>query len=710
MNKTGGFLKKTGFVLAFSGVVTGAIGFYIWHRLEPYQVQAVLMICRENLIPLVILFAILSGVIGFGLESIYNNYIHPIKKITEETAVIYSSNMSHRLSITGSEEISALVKIINHCAGIYEQAAANVTEQILSTRKETERERNLLAAIMTELPHGMIICNRSGRILLFNSQAKKLFTSKTYPNRVEHFIGLGRSIFHFFDRALITHAIEDIEERLGLQKKNIVSNFITPIYGDLLLSVEAMPVLDHNNELTGFIFNIQDISNQVKQYDKIDNQLLSFQQAMSSDFYQAKLLINDLLSMSDTLYHSDRALERKISNTLRYLEKKFKKTALTILDYNLTKIPLTRLQLSKFLFSLQKKAGTEKNVRLNITNNSQNRRILADSFSLTAAFLFLLENLSALTGQREFDLIVHTIKGRITFDIFWKKYAAAQAKVNEIITKKIEALPSLGYVFKQNQVDFEIISDNTESCSQIRIFAQAELKSISTRSKRGVVLSRSRPEFYDFNLFKMEDSQTGVLNQSLENLIFSVFDTETTGLEPEGGDEILSIAAVRIVNTQIIHQDIFEELVDPKRDIPLDSYKIHGINYDMVEGKPDIETILPLFKIYTYDTVLVGHNIAFDMKMLRVKEKITQTEFTNPVLDTLLLSALLNPMEVYHDLESIADRMGVSIIGRHTALGDAISTAEIFLKLIPLLRAKGIVTLKDALEASQKTYYSRIKY
>ncbi len=710
MNKTSGFLKRVGLVLTFSGLVTGAIGVYIWHRLEPYQVQAVLLICRENLIPLIFIFAILSGVIGFGLESIYNNYIHPIKKITEETAVIYSSNMSHRLNITGSREISALVNIINHCAGIYEHAAGNVTEQILSTRKETERERNLLAAIMTELPHGMIICNKSGRILLFNSQAKKMFTSQTYPNRVEHFIGLGRSIFHFFDRELITHAIEDIEERLDREEKNIASNFITPIYGDLLLSVETMPVLDHNNELTGFIFNIQDISSQVKQYDRIDNQLLSFQQAMSSDFYQAKLLINDLLSMSDTLYHSDRALERKISKTLGYLEKKFKKTALTILDYNLTKIPLTRLSLSKFLFGLQKKAGTEKNVRINITNNSLNRRILADSFSLTAAFVFLFANLSALTGQREFDLIVHTIKGRITFDIFWKKYAASQKKVNEIMTQRIESLPSLGYVFKQNQVDFEIISSDTETCSQVRILAQAELKSITAKSKPGVVLSGSRPEFYDFNLFTMEDSQTGILNQSLENLIFSVFDTETTGLDPEGGDEILSIAAVRIVNTQIIHQDIFEELVDPKRDIPLDAYKIHGINYDMVEGKPDIETILPLFKIYTYDTVLVGHNIAFDMKMLRVKEKITRTAFTNPVLDTLLLSALLHPMEVHHDLESIADRMGVSVIGRHTALGDAISTAEIFLKLIPLLKARGIVTLKDALEASQKTYYSRLKY
>jgi DNA polymerase-3 subunit epsilon len=61
-------------------------------------------------------------------------------------------------------------------------------------------------------------------------------------------------------------------------------------------------------------------------------------------------------------------------------------------------------------------------------------------------------------------------------------------------------------------------------------------------------------------------------------------------------------------------------------------------------------------------------------------------------------------------MENIAKRLGVNIIGRHTALGDAIATAEIFLKLIPILNANGIFTLKNAIEASKTTYYSRLKY
>ena len=96
--------------------------------------------------------------------------------------------------------------------------------------------------------------------------------------------------------------------------------------------------------------------------------------------------------------------------------------------------------------------------------------------------------------------------------------------------------------------------------------------------------------------------------------------------------------------------------------------------------------------------------------MLKIKEKTTNIKFSNPVLDTLLLSAILHPAQEKHDMESIAKRLGIDILGRHTALGDAIATAEIFLKLVSILNSNGILTLKDAINASQRTYYARLKY
>ena len=130
----------------------------------------------------------------------------------------------------------------------------------------------------------------------------------------------------------------------------------------------------------------------------------------------------------------------------------------------------------------------------------------------------------------------------------------------------------------------------------------------------------------------------------------------------------------------------------------------------MLAGQPTIDEVLPAFHAFAQDTVLVAHNAAFDMRFLQLKEAPTGVRFDQPVLDTLLLSAVLHPQQESHRLEAIAERFGVAVLGRHTALGDAMVTAEVFPKLVPLLAERGIVTLGQALEAAQKTYYARVNY
>jgi DNA polymerase-3 subunit epsilon len=129
-----------------------------------------------------------------------------------------------------------------------------------------------------------------------------------------------------------------------------------------------------------------------------------------------------------------------------------------------------------------------------------------------------------------------------------------------------------------------------------------------------------------------------------------------------------------------------------------------------VQDAPTIDAVLPAFAAYARDTVLVAHNAAFDLRFLELKRERCGVAFDQPVLDTLLLSAVVHPAQESHRLEAIAERLGVPVLGRHTALGDAMVTAEVFLKLIPLLAERGIHTLGQALEASQQSYLARLKY
>jgi DNA polymerase-3 subunit epsilon len=200
------------------------------------------------------------------------------------------------------------------------------------------------------------------------------------------------------------------------------------------------------------------------------------------------------------------------------------------------------------------------------------------------------------------------------------------------------------------------------------------------------------------------------LDRSLSELAYTVFDTETTGLEPSNGDEMIQIGAARIINNRLLRQETFDQLIDPECPLKPESIPIHGITEDMVLGKPNIDVVLPAFYEFCEDTVLIAHNAAFDMRFLQLKEERTGLRFAQPVLDTLLLSAVVHPNQESHKLDVILERLGVQIGARHNALEDALATGEVFLKLVPLLANMGIHTVRQALEASEKTYFARVKY
>ncbi len=155
----------------------------------------------------------------------------------------------------------------------------------------------------------------------------------------------------------------------------------------------------------------------------------------------------------------------------------------------------------------------------------------------------------------------------------------------------------------------------------------------------------------------------------LRKLTYVVFDTETTGLHPSQGDEIIQLGAIRIVNGRMLREEIIDQLVDPRRSVPPESVAIHGIDPARLVGQPIIDQVLPHFHKFAEGAVLVAHNAAFDMRLLQLKERRTGLRFDNPVLDTMLLSSIVRPNQRDHSVDAIAEMLNLTIHGRHTALG-----------------------------------------
>ena len=177
---------------------------------------------------------------------------------------------------------------------------------------------------------------------------------------------------------------------------------------------------------------------------------------------------------------------------------------------------------------------------------------------------------------------------------------------------------------------------------------------------------------------------------------FVVFDSETTGFFPHQGDEIISLGAIIVKNGKIDENSIFNRLINPKRKIPQDIVNLTGINNEMVAREPRAGIILAEFLSFISNRVLVAHHAAFDLAFINLKlNRYCQGKIHNPVIDTLELVRALNPTIVKHDLDFLAKHFHIPNQKRHTALGDSIITAKLFLILLEELKKRNIATLKQ---------------
>lgn len=216
----------------------------------------------------------------------------------------------------------------------------------------------------------------------------------------------------------------------------------------------------------------------------------------------------------------------------------------------------------------------------------------------------------------------------------------------------------------------------------------------------------TRPLVYDFDLLD-KDRGSDLNDTRLRDLTFTVFDSETTGLDPDK-DDVVQLGAVRIVNGRIIGSETFEMLVNPGRPIPPNASKVHGIDDAMVADAAGFAQARAAFQNYVADTVLVAHNAPFDMAFLNRNMPENAVPFDNLVIDTVHLSAIVFGGSATHTLDALCDRLGIVIPQneRHTALGDAKSTAQAFVAMLPVLEARGLLTAGQLRAEARK--HSRI--
>ena len=179
----------------------------------------------------------------------------------------------------GNAEVRGLAETLNALVAQREQLRSEIGQRVAEGSRRVEQERSRLAALMSELTQSVVVCNLDGRVLLYNNRARLQFKALSDAPALAggaELIGLGRSIYTVFDRQLVAHALENIQQRLQRGAATPSAQFVTVTKSGQLLRAIMAPVREGeatDSPLGGFVLMLDNITRDYER-DSAQDQLL----------------------------------------------------------------------------------------------------------------------------------------------------------------------------------------------------------------------------------------------------------------------------------------------------------------------------------------------------------------------------------------------------------------------------------------------------
>lgn len=596
-------------------------------------------------------------------------------------------------------------------------AAAAVTQHLGETKsaltdavmRETLRlssEKERLEALLSDVPVGVLLCTPDHQLAFYNSQAVDLLGGMDASG---HGPGLDRKVFEYLNEPPIRHAYGRLVEA---GDGDAASDLLCATRADGRVIAARMRLLNEmsdtaNGAQPGYVLTLRDVSADMAAHSAREILMDELFDRIRRPAAGLQSLIGVLTAddgptgaARDRVREAARAEAGQLAGAIHEL---FERHEAGRADW----WPLAMIRASDLADAVRARVAIEGGDLIGVAGALMLR---CDGFEIVALLSKLVGELRAQDSARNgFRLEISEEGAGALLAIEWDGAAASITDLEhwldlplsvglEGVTGRRVLATHAAQVWPERINAAQIGFDHTAP-------ARGRLCLPLREARRAVKPARAVPRavVYDFDLLsKARNSE--VASSKLEDLTYVVFDTETTGLLPMEGDEICQIAAVRIVNGRRVEAEVFDTLVNPGRKIPRASTEVHGISDAMVAGAPDIAEVGARFHRFAQGAVLVAHNAPFDMEFLRRKEAVIGAEFDHPVLDTVLLSAVVFGQSEVHSLDALTHRLGITIPqeARHTAIGDTVATADAFLKLLPALKARGLTTFGEVVTEVRK--------
>ena len=570
------------------------------------------------------------------------------------------------------------------------RSALTESVQRETTRLAQEKER--LETLLSDVPVGVLLCTAEHQLVFYNGQAVDLLGGAHAP-------GLDRRVFDYLHRAPIQHAYERL---LETDDPDAASDLLCATVAEGKTLAARMRLIsegeDHRvTRHAGYVLTLRDVSADMLAH-------ASREALMDELFDRIRRPAAALQSLTGVLIADDGPTEpaarAKLRGAAQAEAANLAAAIHTLFDRH------EAMRADWWPLAMIRASDLGEAVRARVAATPGAGEVMAvtaplmlrlEGFEMVSLLAMLVTRLGEARHDKRLEFIEEGAGALIALE--WQgpmvPISELEAWLDAPLAEGLEEVTGRRVIAAHAS---EIWPENLGGGRGRICIPLREARRISKRPKpvpRAVV--------YDFDLLGRA-REGEIADMPLEKLTFVVFDTETTGLLPSEGDEIVQIAAVRIVNGRRVETEVFDTLVNPGRHIPEVSTAVHGISDAIVAEAPDIVEVGRRFHKFAEGAVLVAHNAPFDMEFLRRKEWVIGLSFDNPVLDTVLLSAVVFGQSDLHSLDALTHRLGITIPeeARHTAIGDTVATADAFLKLLPALKARGLRTFGEVVTEVRK--------
>jgi DNA polymerase-3 subunit epsilon len=654
-------------------------------------------------------FVTMMAYLGVVAHQMGRGLVGTVQEIQLGTELMATVNPDHRLAVETGDELQHLADEINRLATHLQAARTGLEREVAAATSALDLERAKLAAVLDAIADGIVVATHDGVVTLANRAAHELLGSGVRSL-------LGRQLHELLDRETLAHFVARLDP--GATEREA---FTVAVPGGGVLAAAMTPFSDAERRMIGVVLALRDVTAPARADEDRHRRVRELLQELRGR-------IASVRSLSEILLADD---VRAGAGSLRLLEAMHDE-ALSLSAMvvgladpdHLARPPwhFETLAVSDVVGMAIRRLGTERAGRVDVRHGLESLGAIgAEPGALSAAIAMLLATMLdwppasadvSVAAQRRGGVVQLEIgragAGTIAEVEARLDVAAAGSGVGLSPREVVRRHAGEAWAFAgEGRIGFRV---NVPAPARQAGARTADARLVGAGLRSGEVtepIAGERPDFYDFSLLEQSDRHVAPdqREQRLADLDVVVFDTETTGLEPERGDRIVSLAGVRVRRGVVRAGETFDALVNPGRPIPDAVTRIHGITDAMVASAPPIDVVLPAFVAFAAGGVLVGHQVWFDLRCLGIETerlRLPPLGVTHAVLDTLALSEAVHGPLPGHGLDVVAARLGVTVRARHSALGDALATAEVFVRLLELLRRREIVTLGQALAVMRR--------